>query len=221
MDLIKSYDFFQPENVNGVCEIVGCGSVGSYVATFLARSGIQRFSLWDFDKVESANIVNQMFFQKHVGHPKVDALEELILDINPDARIDKHPRGWNGERLSGYVFLAVDSIELRRKIAQSQLFNHSIKALFDFRTGLTDAQHYACDWHSYDDTQRFLKTTEYTDEEAQIAAPVTACGTTLGVATTVAVITAIGVDNFINWIKHGSLKRFVLVDGFAPYIESF
>ena len=33
-----------------------------------------------------------------------------------DVRV--HPKGWNGETLSGYIFLAVDSIEIRREVVE-------------------------------------------------------------------------------------------------------
>lgn len=221
MDLIKSYEFFKPENVTGQCHIIGCGSVGSYVATFLARSGIKNIVLWDFDKVESANIVNQMFYQKHVGLPKVDALRELILAINPDANVQVNSLGWRGERLSGYVFLCVDSIQVRKEIAEAHAATLTIKAMFDFRTGLTNAQHFAADFRRPADVKMFLRTLDITDEEAAASTPVSACGATLGVATTVAVVSAIGVDNFINFINKKELRRFVDVDAFVPHIEAF
>ena len=60
MDLSKSYEFFQPEKVTERIHIVGCGSVGSTIAENIARCGIKKMTLWDFDKVEAHNIVNQM-----------------------------------------------------------------------------------------------------------------------------------------------------------------
>ena len=84
MDLSKSYDFFQPEKDDAKIHIVGCGSVGSTIAENLARCGVKNMVLWDFDTVEAHNIVNQMFRQQDVGKSKVEALKDILCDINPE-----------------------------------------------------------------------------------------------------------------------------------------
>lgn len=84
MDLSKSYEFFQPEKNEDRIHIIGCGSVGSTVAENLARSGVTKFTLWDFDEVEPHNLANQMFRQKDVGKKKTEALLDILSEINPD-----------------------------------------------------------------------------------------------------------------------------------------
>ena len=42
MDLSKCYEYFQPEKDDARVHIVGCGSVGSTVASLLARYGVTR-----------------------------------------------------------------------------------------------------------------------------------------------------------------------------------
>ena len=54
MDLSKSYEFFQPEKDDAMIHIIGCGSVGSTIAENLARCGVTKMTLYDFDKVEKA-----------------------------------------------------------------------------------------------------------------------------------------------------------------------
>ena len=169
MDLSKSYDFFQPEKYKDRIHIIGCGSVGSTVAEMLARSGVTNMTLWDFDKVEPKNIANQMFIQADVGKPKVEALTRILADINPDITdtIKIMPEGWNGQKLSGYVFLCVDNIDLRREIVEKHFDNIYIKAMFDFRTRLTDAQHYAAMWNDYKQKSNFLASMQFSHEEAK------------------------------------------------------
>ena len=70
MNLSKSYDYFQPESVDGRVHIIGCGSLGTTVAENLARCGVKHMTLWDFDKVEAHNICNQMFTEQHIGKRK-------------------------------------------------------------------------------------------------------------------------------------------------------
>ena len=192
IDLSKSYEFFDPSKVNGMVHIVGCGSVGSTVAENLIRSGVTKMTLWDFDKVESHNIVNQMFRAKNIGRPKVEALKDLLLEIDPNAGDDirLRPKGWDGQMMSGYIFLAVDSIDIRRQIVEMHMDSPHVKAMFDFRTRLKDAQHFAADWSDVQSRQSLLNSMQFTNEEADEDTEVSACGFTLGVATTVRIVCA-------------------------------
>lgn len=221
MDLSKSYEFFQPEKVTYRIHIVGCGSVGSTIAENLARCGIKKMTLWDFDKVEAHNIVNQMFREADVGKTKAEALKDILLEINPDMEIKLKPNGWNGEMMSGYVFLAVDSIEIRRKIVEQHMNNNNIKAMFDTRTLLTGAQLYAANWSEYKFKKDFLATMQFSHEEAAAETPVSACGVTLGVATTVRIAAALSVNNFIKFVKDGKLWKLAMFDGFNGIFDFF
>lgn len=219
MNLIKSYEFFQPQMLDGArCHIIGCGSVGSTVAELLARFGIKKISLYDFDTVEDRNIVNQMFFADDVGKMKVDAVRDLICRINPDAEseIKTYPEGFdNKSLLSGYVFLCVDNIDLRREIAMKNKFNTRVKAMFDFRTALLSAQHYAANWESLESKEDFISTMDFTHDEATETNEQSACGVALSVAPTVRTICGLGVANFINFVKDGNLKSTIIADSWA------
>lgn len=223
MDLSKSHDFFQPEKDRTRIHIVGCGSVGSTLAENLARCGVTTMTLWDFDVVEPHNICNQMFRQQDVGRPKVEALKDILTEINPDLTdtVELKPDGWQGKLMSGYVFLCVDNIELRRKIVEAHMDSPYVKAMFDFRTLLESAQHYAADWSDYKSKQNFLKSMQFSHEEAAEETPVSACGVTLGVATTVRLICALGTNNYINFIKGNGLWKFVQIDGFHGVMDCF
>lgn len=223
MDLSKVYDYFQPETVKERVHIIGCGSVGSAVAENLARCGITNFALYDFDRVEPHNIVNQMFTQKDIGNLKVDALKDILIDINPliADNIKADARGWQGKVLSGYIFLCVDNIELRRTIVEKHMNSPFVKAMFDFRTLLESAQHYAANWSKYSDRQNLYRSMQFSHEEAKEETPVSACGVTLGVATTVRLVAALGTNNFLNFVKGRELKRFISIDGFNFVLDAF
>lgn len=223
MDLSKSYEFFQPEKLDGRIHIIGCGSVGSTLAENLARCGVTKMTLWDFDTVESHNIVNQMFSQQHIGKLKVEALADILVDINPYIKdeLELQPKGWQGKLLSGYIFLCVDSIELRREFVEKHMDSPYVKAVFDFRTLLESAQHYAADWSDYKMKQTLLNSMQFSHEEAAEETPVSACGVTLGVATTVRLVCALGVNNFINFVKGNGIKKFVMIDGFNFLLDDF
>lgn len=223
MDLSKSYEFFQPEKETAKIHIIGCGSVGSTVAENLVRCGVTNLVLWDFDRVEAHNIVNQMFRQQDVGNLKCEALKDILSDINPEVAntVDVKPEGWNGKLLSGYLFLCVDSIELRREIVEKHMNSTFVKAVFDFRTSLESAQHYAADWADYDMKTNLLKSMQFSHEEAANETPVSACGVTLGVATTVRLVCALGVNNYINFVKGNGIKKMMMIDGFHFVLDAF
>lgn len=223
MDLSKSYDFFQPEKDTARIHIVGCGSVGSTLAENLSRCGVTKMTLWDFDTVEAHNIVNQMFRQQDVGKSKVEALKDILMDINPEIKddVELKPKGWEGKLMSGYIFLCVDNIELRRTIVEKHMDSPYVKAVFDFRTLLESAQHYAADWSDYKMKQDLLKSMQFSHEEAAEETPVSACGVTLGVATTVRLICALGVNNYINFVKGNGIKKLIMIDGFNFILDAF
>lgn len=223
MDLSKSYDFFQPEKDDTRIHIIGCGSVGSTLAENLARCGVTKMTLWDFDTVEAHNIVNQMFRQQDVGKPKVEALKDILMDINPEIKdtVELRPKGWEGKLLSGYIFLCVDNIELRRTIVEKHMDSPYVKAMFDFRTLLESAQHYAADWADFKMKKDFLNSMQFSHDEASEETPVSACGVTLGVATTVRLVCALGVNNYINFVKGNGIKKMVMIDGFNYILDAF
>ena len=216
MDLSKSYEFFKPESVDARIHILGCGSVGSTLAELLVRCGLTKLTLWDFDHVEPHNISNQMFRNKDIGRLKVEALKDLLVEINPEAADDivLKPDGWQGRMLSGYLFLCVDNIDLRRQIVEQHMDNPNVRAVFDFRTLLTSAQHYAAEWENDKQKKGLLNSMQFSHDEAKAETPVSACGVTLGVVTTVRSICELGINNFLNFVKGQGIKTYVEFDGF-------
>lgn len=220
MNLSKVYEFFQPEKVDGMVHIVGCGSVGSALAENMVRIGIKRLTLWDFDKVEPHNLTNQLFTYNDVGKEKTTALSEILKAINPDVNLELKGQ-WDGELLSGYIFLAPDNIEVRQKFVKSNQYNLNIKAVFDVRTTLCGAQIYSAEWADYLDKKRFAQTMNFTHDEAKKETPTSACGVTLGVVTTVRIASALAVNNFIKLIKKQDYWKFIQFDGFLGVFDFF
>jgi molybdopterin/thiamine biosynthesis adenylyltransferase len=222
MNLNKHLEFFDPTALTDEIHIIGCGAVGSTIAEQLARLGIKKLHLYDFDKVSEHNITNQMYWHKHIGMQKLTALSEILTNINPDIELILHEKGWKEHHtLSGYVFIAVDNIDTRKEIIHTNRYNTNIKAAFDIRIRLTDAQHFAAHWNPQE-IEFLLSTMDFTREEAQASTPVSACGTTLSVTPTVRHICASAVANLINVItnKH-KLTKTLLIDTFAQTIDAF
>ncbi len=67
--------------------IAGAGGLGSNVALLLARCGVENMLLVDYDTVEASNLNRQCFFPRHVGSPKVEALQNILLELNPHMQV--------------------------------------------------------------------------------------------------------------------------------------
>lgn len=86
MGIVKNYE----EIRNFTVAVVGVGGVGSVTAEMLTRCGIGKLILFDYDKVEMANM-NRLFFQpSQSGQSKVEAARETLTFINPDVEIEVH-----------------------------------------------------------------------------------------------------------------------------------
>lgn len=223
IDIIKHLEKFNPNNLkNDTIHIIGLGAIGSNLAVTLTRLGLTDLKLYDFDTVNSHNIANQYYFEKQIGMEKTEALKETLLNINSDANPILYKQGWlPNHKLSGYVFLCVDDIELRRQIILSCKDNFYLKGIFDFRMRYSDAQHYAA-LKTPDNKQinTLLAYTNFTNEEAKQATPISACGTTLSILPTINEIISLGVANFINSIIEPELfKNVILCDTFHQFIN--
>jgi sulfur carrier protein ThiS adenylyltransferase len=77
--------------LKGACVgIAGVGGLGSAVAVALARVGVGRLVIADFDVVEPSNLNRQQFFIDQLGMFKVDALDDNLRRINPYVRVERH-----------------------------------------------------------------------------------------------------------------------------------
>jgi len=70
--------------------IAGCGGLGSNCAVALARSGIGKLVLVDFDRVEAGNLNRQYFFSDQIGLYKASALKDNIYRIDDKIEVDSH-----------------------------------------------------------------------------------------------------------------------------------
>ena len=99
--------------------IFGVGGVGSWCAEGLVRSGVTHLTLVDSDTVSVSNINRQlMATSRTIGQPKVEALRERLLDINPNADIIAIQRPYNEDTAESfrmeeydYILDAIDSLK--------------------------------------------------------------------------------------------------------------
>jgi len=102
--------------------IIGCGGLGSNAAAMLLRSGVRTLTLVDFDVVEESNLNRQLYFRDQLGRPKVEALADTLLRIDPDARLTLVRERMTEANLVGFVrdadvvIEAVDGAEAKAMI---------------------------------------------------------------------------------------------------------
>jgi len=70
--------------------IAGVGGLGSNCAVSLARTGIGKLIIADFDVVSESNLNRQYYFRNQIGQKKVFALQENIEKITTETIIEPH-----------------------------------------------------------------------------------------------------------------------------------
>jgi len=73
-----------------VVGIAGCGGLGSNCAMALARIGVGKLVIADFDLVSESNLNRQYFFLNQLNLPKVDALKTNIESVNKNVIVENH-----------------------------------------------------------------------------------------------------------------------------------
>lgn len=84
--------------------IAGLGGVGGVHALALARLGIGKFHIADFDTFEVHNFNRQSgAMMSTIDRPKSEVMKEMILDINPEAEVTEFKEGINQENISDFL----------------------------------------------------------------------------------------------------------------------
>lgn len=103
--------------------VIGMGGVGSWAVEALARSGVGRLTLIDYDEVCATNINRQVHaLDSSVGEKKILAMQQRVAGINPDCRCTVVDDFINDKNLFeylpvgkgfDYVIDAIDSIRFK------------------------------------------------------------------------------------------------------------
>ena len=74
---------FQKKISSTTVAVCGLGGLGSNIAISLARAGIGKLILIDFDKVDITNLHRQQYKANQIGMCKTEALQDNLKEINP------------------------------------------------------------------------------------------------------------------------------------------
>ena len=128
--------------------IVGCGAIGSSVATQLARLGADQFYLYDFDTVAIENVGVSQYVNEDINKNKVTALRQHLWNISTNISIgisvDKF-KYYEGTK-DDILVLGLDSMSARMEIVKI-ITKCPDKPLFviDGRMGAEQYQQYIYD----------------------------------------------------------------------------
>lgn len=104
---------------NKVVFVFGLGGVGGFALEALARSGVENFTIVDFDEVSDSNINRQIIaLNSTVGQKKAELFKQRLLDINPNIKVNSICDFYN-ESLKEKIFTTkpdyvIDAIDTMR-----------------------------------------------------------------------------------------------------------
>jgi molybdopterin/thiamine biosynthesis adenylyltransferase len=106
--------------------IAGGGGVGGVHLLTLARLGVASFHIADFDRFDIANFNRQVGANMNtIGEPKVEVMERMAREINPEIEIKVFPAGISQENLPEFlagVDLYVDALDFFAFTIRQQTF---------------------------------------------------------------------------------------------------
>lgn len=109
-----------------VVAIAGTGAVGGNNLITLARMGIENFKIADPDIFEEVNLQRQAgAFVSKLNKKKVDVMQEMILDINPHAKIQTYSEGINENNIDDFlndVDVVLDGIDAFQIVPRRLLY---------------------------------------------------------------------------------------------------
>lgn len=108
--------------------IAGMGGVGGIHLLTLARLGIEKFTIADFDVFELANFNRQVGASvSQLNRPKILVLEEMVKDINPGCDLRIYDNGVASRNIADFLSeadLYVDGLDFFAFDAREQVFKH-------------------------------------------------------------------------------------------------
>ncbi|MBE6953341.1 MAG: thiamine biosynthesis protein ThiF [Ruminococcaceae bacterium] len=104
--------------------VCGLGGLGSNIAIALARAGVGKLILCDFDRVEITNLHRQQYKADQIGRYKTEALAENLKEIAPYLSLEVHTERITEENAAtllkdaDIICEAFDSAEAKAMLAE-------------------------------------------------------------------------------------------------------
>jgi hypothetical protein len=138
LETIRHLSAFDPHKFSDKSILViGAGAVGSSIVLGLAKLGLENITVWDDDVVEPHNLSNQYpYGPDDIERLKVNALRQRVYEAT-GTEIAGHKKRYLGGRVyANLVFMCVDTMTVRKQIAQEGCqLNPKVEWVFDTRVG--------------------------------------------------------------------------------------
>ncbi len=193
--------------------IVGCGAIGSFVAISLAKMGLTKFHLYDFDKVEAHNLPNQFFKEKDIGRNKVQAIANAMTDFNRDVEIKGFLNRVEDSRFpldTRIVISCVDNMKVRKYIFNK--CKKDVQLFIDCRMGGLQGQIYSVDMTKKKEIKNYEKSLFSNEEASEIRC------TERSIIFTVLGISSIVCNQIVKVFRDEPIKNYIVLDYIVPQL---
>ena len=159
MEFTSQEKIYNPEKQRLKIVLIGAGSTGSFLTLTLAKMGLNRIKVIDYDKIEAKNIPNQFYRTQDIGKYKVEALKEIVKDFTDteiqteNIKIDEN-YSWDFDLNTLFIF-CIDNME-GRQLIYNQIKDFPIK-LIDTRFGSEGFSIHVVDLGNEEDREKYEK----------------------------------------------------------------
>lgn len=170
--LTRQSDIIQTNKLGQKIIVVGAGATGSFSILCLAKMGMTNITVYDDDVVSTVNLNSQFYRKSDVNSPKVEALQNLILDFTGETIFINNKRF--NEELTEEEFKSIEGSYLiccaddmnARKFCLDMAIKYKASLYIDPRMGAEKYAQYAIHNPTEENTVSYSKSL-YTNEEAE------------------------------------------------------
>ena len=198
-----------------IISIVGCGAIGSYVATSLAKMGLTNFHLYDFDKVEPHNLPNQFFKESDIGQLKVNATYKAMKSFNSNILVQSSMVKVEETKFpydSRIVVSCVDSMETRKYLFEKCKKKNKVQLFIDCRMGGLQGQVYLVDMTDKKEVKNYEKSLFKSSEAVELKC------TERSIIFTVLGIASIVCNQIVKVVKGEKISNYLVLDYSVPQL---
>jgi len=190
--------------------IIGCGAIGSFVAASLAKMGLTRFTLYDFDKVEAHNLPNQFFREEDIDFSKANATEMLMMQFNSLCIINEKNK-YKGELLKTPIVIScVDNMDIRKQIFKACKKDKKVQLFIDTRMGGLQGQVYTIDMDKKKEIKNYEKSLFSQKEAVQLKC------TERSIIFTVLGMASVVCSQIIKCFNEEKIRNYIVLDYSLP-----
>lgn len=205
MNVIRHINVFDPATVKGLnITVIGAGATGSRIAYELIKLGIPELTVWDYDKIESHNIGNQLFDETDIGKYKADVVAEI--GARNDCKIIPNIKAITADDVpSDIVFMCADDMTIRQELLKKWLRSATTKLIIETRMSFDEVRVYSLSKMA--DYKSWLKVSSYTNEQSEESV----CGAKSSVGATASIASMFAIWQFIHFANKRHLANEIII----------